>query len=267
MKDIFTGNTIEEAKNAAAEAFGVSRDLIAFSVIKEPKVGLFGKIKESAQIEAEYNPPTKADVVAAFLKNVLDKMGIENAGISFEETDDGISVELSGDGLDELIGKKGELIEALQYLSSLVSNKIDREYYRIVIDCGNFRERRREYLEKTAKKLAETVKKTGRTCSLEPMNPYERRIVHSAASEIEGVSTRSVGEEPYRKVLISSTEKKRFNSKSGGYKSKGGRRNGGRREKPKPHYDITTSFEKNYKKPKPEDDMDLGSGEYGKIDI
>ena len=98
------------------------------------------------------------------------------------------------------------------------------------------------------------------------MNPYERRIIHAAVSEIEGVTSRSVGEEPYRKVIISSTEKKPYRGGYKGGKGNGGRR-GGKRPRSKPHYDITTSFEKDYKKPKPEDDLDLGSGLYGKIEF
>lgn len=266
MKEIFTAASVEEAMLAAAESFGVERDKITFEIIEEPKKGLFGKIKGEAKVQAEYEPPTKTDVAAAYIKDILDKMGIENASVIPQEIENGVSFEINGDGFEELIGKKGELLDALQYLSSLVSNKIDREYFRITTDCNGFRERRREQLEKLAVKIANNVKKNGRTSALEPMNPYERRIIHAAVSEIEGVTSKSVGEEPYRKVIISSTEKKPY--RSGGYKGKGGgKRGNGRRSKPKPHYDITTSFEKDYKKPKPEDDLDLGSGLYGKIEF
>lgn len=265
MKEIFTAASVEEAKKKAVESFGAEEDKITFAILEEPKKGLFGKIKGEARVEAEYCPPTKTDVAAAYIMDILTKMGIENASVIPTESEGGVSFEINGDGFEELIGKKGDLLDALQYLSSLVCNKIDREYFRITTDCNGFRERRREQLEKLAVKIANGVKKNGRTSALEPMNPYERRIIHAAVSEIEGVTSKSVGEEPYRKVIISSTEKKTYR---GGYKGKGnGRKGGGRRSKPKPHYDITTSFEKDYKKPKPEDDLDLGSGLYGKIEF
>lgn len=207
----------------------------------------------------------KTEAAVNYIVNILEKMGLENVSAVPTEADGGIIIELSADGLSDMIGKKGELLDSLQYLSSLVCNRIDREYFRITTDSCGFRARRKAQLERLAHKLATNVKKSGRTHSLEPMNPYERRIIHAAVSEVEGVTSKSVGEEPYRKVVISSTEKKPRGDFKGG---KGGRRGGGRgHSKPKPHYDITTSFEKNYKKPKPEDDMDLGSGAYGKINF
>ena len=207
----------------------------------------------------------KTEAAVNYIVSILEKMGLENVSAVPTEADGGIIIELSADGLSDIIGKKGELLDSLQYLSSLVCNRIDREYFRITTDSCGFRARRKAQLERLAHKLATGVKKSGRTHSLEPMNPYERRIIHAAVSEVEGVTSKSVGEEPYRKVVISSTEKKPRGDFKGG---KGGRRGGGRGHgKPKPHYDITTSFEKNYKKPKPEDDMDLGSGVYGKIDF
>lgn len=302
MKEIFTAASVDEAKALAAESFGVSAEEIEFNVLEEPKKGLFGKIKGEAKVEAVYNAveaveaapaapaatvyeePTaeepaeaapavpasendaeKTEASVKYIRSILDKMGLSEVEIEASAAEGGVNIEIRGEEFYELIGKKGELLDALQYLSSLVCNKIDREYFRITTDCGGFRDRRKAQLERLAHKLANNVKKSGRTHSLEPMNPYERRIIHAAVSEVEGVTSKSVGEEPYRKVVISSTEKRPYN---GGYKGKGGRRGGNnRRSKPKPHYDITTSFEKNYKKPKPEDDMDLGSGAYGKIEF
>lgn len=266
MKEIFTAASVEEARAKAAESFGVEEEKIAFTVIEEPKKGLFGKIKGEAKVEAGYEPPTKTQAAQAYITELLTKMGIENISVVPTEIENGVNFEIGGDGFEEFIGKKGELLDALQYLSSLVCNKIDREYFRITTDCNGFRDRRREQLEKLAAKIAAGVKKTGRTSALEPMNPYERRIIHAAVSEIEGVTSRSVGEEPYRKVIISSTEKKPYRGGYKGGKGNGGRR-GGKRPRSKPHYDITTSFEKDYKKPKPEDDLDLGSGLYGKIEF
>ncbi len=265
MKEIFTAASVEEAKEKAAQAFEASIEDIEFTVIEEPKKGLFGKVKGDARVEATYEKPlTKADAAVGYIRDVLEKMGIENVSVVATDCDDGIDIEIGGDGFEDLIGRRGELLDALQYLSSLVCNKIDREYFRISTDCNGFRERRKEYLEETAVKIANSVKKSGRSRALEPMNPYERRIVHAAVSQVEGVTSKSRGDEPYRKVVISSTERRSYNSK-GGYRGKG--RKGGRGGKPKSHYDITTSFEKDYKRPKPEDDLDLGSGLYGKIEI
>lgn len=262
MKKVFTASTVEKAKLAASNVFGADVEKISFTVIEEPKKGLFGKIKGEAKVEAEY-VPSKSDIARSYMMSILDAMDIENVSIEVSEIENGAQFEINGDGFEELIGKKGELLDAMQYLSSLVCNKVDREYFRISTDCNGFRERRKHQLEQLAIKIANNVKKNGRTSALEPMNPYERRIIHAAVSEIEGVTSRSTGEEPYRKVIISSTEKK---FKDGGYRGKGGKRNSGRRDrKPKAHFDITTSFEKDYKKPKPEDNLDAGL--YGKIEF
>lgn len=262
MKQIFTAATVEEAKALAAKSFEVGEEKIVFNVLEEPKKGLFGKIKGEAKVEAEYTE-TKIDIALKYIKNVLNAMGIENVVITSEETEDGAQFEVNGDGFEELIGRKGELLDSLQYLASLASNKVDREYFRITLDCNGFRERRKEQIEELAKKIAEKVKKSGRSSALEPMNPYERRIVHAAVSEIEGVTSHSKGEEPYRKVIISSTTPRKYDDR-GGYKKNNRRRNGGRR-RPKA-FDISTSFEKDYKKPKPEDDM-TNSGLYSKIEF
>lgn len=282
MKKIFTAATIEDAKQAACAEFGASESEITFVVLEEPKKSLFGKLKVEAKVEAEYEPaaavveeeeapvsvkaadPAKVEIAKNYMLSLISAMGIENVEITVTDTENGALFEITGEEFEELIGKKGELLDALQYLSSLVCNKIDRDYFRVSTDCNGFRERRKTQLEELAKKIAANVKKNGRNSALEPMNPYERRIIHAAVSEIEGVTSRSTGEEPYRKVIISSTERRpRNNDFRGG---KGGRRGGGRRDrKPRAHYDITTSFEKDYKRPKPEDN--LNAGLYGKIEF
>ena len=299
MKKIFTAATIEEAKQAACTEFGASESEIRFTVLEEPKKSLFGKLKVEAKVEAEYefvtsaaavttevsgisestadttaasetaksvSDPVKAQNAKNYMLSLIKAMGIENAEITVTDTENGAMFEIKAEGFDELIGKKGELLDAFQYLASLVCNKIDRDYFRVSTDCNGFRDRRKTQLEELARKISANVKKNGRSSALEPMNPYERRIIHAAVSEIEGVTSRSTGEEPFRKVIISSTERRpRNNDFRGG---KGGRKgNGGRRNdrKPRAHYDITTSFEKDYKRPKPEDN--LNAGLYGKIEF
>lgn len=286
MKKIFTAATIEDAKQAACAEFGASESEIAFTVLEEPKKSLFGKLKVEAKVEAEYVPPvtvtetvsaeapaasvTPADPAKAqkakdYMLSLIRAMGIKNAEITVSDTENGAMFDISAEGFEEIIGKKGELLDAFQYLASLVCNKIDRDYFRVSTDCNGFREKRKAQLEELARKISANVKKNGRSSALEPMNPYERRIIHAAVSEIEGVTSRSTGEEPFRKVIISSTERRpRNNDFRGG---KGGRKGGGRRgdRKPRAHYDITTSFEKDYKRPKPEDN--LNAGLYGKIEF
>ena len=264
MKQVFTAATVEEAKQLAAEVFAVSADKISYRKKEKPKKGLFGKIKGEAKVEAEYNE-SKTDIAVRYIKSVLAAMNIENVTITADESEEGAVLEINGDGFEELLGKKGELLDSLQYLASLVCNKLDKDYFRISTDCNGFRERRKQQLEELAKKIANNVKKNGRSSALEPMNPYERRIIHAAVSEIEGVTSQSKGEEPYRKVIISSTNPRKFEDR-GGFKRGGrGRRNGGRGGRSK-GFDITTSFEKDYKKPKPEDSM-KGAGLYSKIEF
>lgn len=266
MKQTFTAATVEAAKAMAVSEFGVSEEKITFIVVEEPKKSLFGKMKGEAKVDAEYTE-TKTDIAVKYIKKVLTAMGIENVTVEESEIENGVALEINGDGFEELIGKKGELLDSLQYLASLVSNRIDREYFRITTDCNGFRERRKVQLEELARKIANNVKKNGRSSALEPMNPYERRIIHAAVSEIEGVQSQSKGEEPYRKVIISSTNPRRDDR--GGYRKGGkGRRKGGRRNNaPRSKgFDFTTSFEKEYKKPKPEDSM-TDAGLYSKIEF
>lgn len=270
MKQEFSAPTVEEAKVLAAQEFGVSEDKINFTVIEEPKKSLFGKVKGDAKVEAEYTE-TKTDITVKYIRRVLTGMGVENITIDVTEIENGISLEINGDGFSEMIGGKGELLDSLQYLASLVCNKVDREYFRITTDSNGFRERRKKQLEELAAKIANNVKKSGRSSALEPMNPYERRIIHAAVSEIDGVTSQSKGEDPYRKVIISSTNPRRGgrdfkrSGKGGNRRNGNGGRKGGRRPQ-STGFDFTTSFEKEYKKPKPEDSM-LGSGLYSKIDI
>lgn len=271
MKQIFNAKTVAEAKALAVSTFGVDEQRITFNILEEPRKGLFG-MKGEAKIEAEYEP-TKPEIAADYVKSVMSAMGIDGVDIAISDIEGGSSLDISGEGATGIIGRRGEVIDALQYLASLTANKSDKDYYRIALDCDDFRARRKVQLEELAKKMVAKAKRTGRTVALEPMNPYERRIIHAAVSEIEGATSRSTGEEPYRKVLISSTEKGTYNrgNKSGSGKKPGGRRNdrrsGGKREDFKARsLDISSSFEKDYKKPKPEDEM-LGAGLYSKIEF
>lgn len=264
MKKEFTANTVEEAKALAAAEFGVDASKITFTVIEEEKKGILGLGKKDAKIEAEYEP-SKAEVAADYIKEILSCMDID-AELSITENEEGAVIEITGDTTGAVIGRRGETLDAIQYLASMTANRSDKDYYRISLDSCGYREKRKAILEDLAHKIAKSVLRTGRTSTLEPMNPYERRIIHAAVSEIEGVTSKSIGEEPYRKVVISSVngrpERKPRNGKDG-YRKPRQKREGGTRTS----MDLMkTSFEKDYKKPKPEDSM-LGGELYGKIDL
>lgn len=236
MKQIFTAATVDEAKNKAAVEFGTEVEKITFTVLEEPKKGFFGKIKGEAKVEAEYEPETKvetvtekteaveekaevqeevkaeaewsdtlqkkADCAKEYILNVIKAMGIENTEIEVTKLENGALFEIKSEEFEKLIGKKGDILDSLQYLASLVCNRIDREYFRISTDCNGFRAKRKTQLEELARKIANNVKRSGRSSALEPMNPYERRIIHSALQNDKFVSTKSEGEEPFRHVVI-----------------------------------------------------------------
>ncbi|MGN0643212.1 MAG: RNA-binding cell elongation regulator Jag/EloR [Huintestinicola sp.] len=277
MKKEFTAKTVEEAKALAAAEFGVAAEEIKFDVIEEAKKGFLGIGSSDARISAEYEPhvPTKAEIASDYIKSILSAMNIE-AELNVTENEEGAVIDIVGDTTGAVIGRRGETLDAIQYLASMTANRSDKEYYRISLDSCGYREKRKAILEDLAHKIAKSVLRTGRTSTLEPMNPYERRIIHSAVSEIEGVTSKSIGEEPYRRVVISSVNGKpeggRYDKKNGGKKGYG--KNNSRRGK---NGEITsrssmdlmkTSFEKDYKKPKPEDTMfNDDGGLYGKIDL
>ncbi len=275
-KVTFTAKTIEEAKAMAAQEFGADESKIKFTVVEEPKKGLFGKIKGDARVEAVYEP-SKSEIAAEYIKTILKNMGIESS-VEVTENEDGAVINILGDTTGAVIGRRGETLDAIQYLASMAANRGDKEYLRITVDCCGYREKRKAILEELAVKISKTVIRTGRTSALEPMNPYERRIIHSTVANIEGVVSKSVGEEPFRKVVISSTapRKDRPGYNRGDRRDYGDRKDYGsrppRRDKKPGEYTprsmdmMKTSFEKDYKRPKPEDDL-IDGDLYGKIDI
>ena len=209
--------------------------------------------------ESLINPKVK--LATDYIKSILRAMDV-NVEFEIYQNETGSIVNLVSANNGTIIGRRGETLDALQYLCSIIANKGDKDYYRITIDCLGYRKKRKETLEQLAVKVAKSVLKTGRSQPLEPMNPYERRVIHSAVSGIEGVSSRSVGEEPYRKIIISSNS------------PRNSRRNGNNGKRPRNRdntnferrsVDLSTSFEKDYKRPKPEDE--ISGGLYGKIEL
>ena len=137
-----------------------------------------------------------------FLHNVLHAMGMEVKITYFIDSDGALSINMEGDNMGILIGKRGQTLDSLQYLTNRIANKSQEGYVRVKLDTENYRHRRKETLENLAKNIAYKVRKTRRPVSLEPMNPYERRVIHSALQGDRYVSTHSEGEEPYRRVVV-----------------------------------------------------------------
>ena len=198
--------TIEEAKNLAAEALGMPGAELQFEILQLPQkktLGLFGGSPARVRAYFKISPAQQA---AEYLKEILVRMGVPNPEIKIIEGEKGSTLEISGDNLGVIIGRRGETLDALQYLAGLVANRVDNSYYRITLNIGNYREKREQSLIGLAKKIARGAAKTGRKTSLEPMNPYERRIIHTAVQEVKGATSWSVGEEPYRHVIIGPSE-------------------------------------------------------------
>lgn len=198
-----------DAPQAKAAATKASKAAAAKSAPKSSKKPSKAQKPQTAQetsgVGADFTAPSRdADPVTAaetFLKSLFASMKLE---VNAEATLDGdeLTVNLEGDNMGIIIGKRGDTLDSIQYLTSLVVNRRTEDYIKVTIDTENYREKRREALIALSERLAAKVAKSGRKFTLEPMNPYERRIIHSNLQEYEGVSTYSIGTEPYRKVVI-----------------------------------------------------------------
>lgn len=203
---VATGRTVENALEKAYEEIGLSRDEAQFEILDLPRKGFLGFGGTPAKVRVFVDlSVSKAQCAVDYLREIFEKMGLDKVEIQLTENESCANIQLSGDAQGVLIGRRGETLDALQYLAGLVANRLEGDYYRIVVDSGNYREKREKTLENLAKKLSSQVMRTGRSVTLEPMNPYERRVIHATIQTIEGVSSSSVGEEPSRKVVISST--------------------------------------------------------------
>ncbi len=218
--------TIEEAKALALEELGVNEDKAQFEVLVQPekkKFGLFGGSLAKVRVFYEETP---TDIAKAYLADVLTKLGVTNVVIEATETEDGAEFDVNGDDIGFIIGHRGETLDALQYLTGLVVNHIHDEYFRVIINIGNYREKREKTLEVLGRKLAFRACKTGEKVSLEPMNPYERRIIHTAVQKVRGATSWSEGENLQRHVVIGPDRKKQsYGNRNGRYNSGYGNRN------------------------------------------
>ena len=228
----FSGKTVDDAITEACQEFTVTSDRLDYEVIDKGSSGFLGlgtkpalikarildenskkeessAAKESVSEKKEDKKESAAPAVKAetandpkeFLDKVFKAMKLD-VNVKVEQIGNDMNIELSGDEMGVLIGKRGQTLDSLQYLTSLVVNKGSNEYIRVKVDTENYRKRRKDTLENLAKNLAYKVKRTKRPVTLEPMNPYERRVIHSALQNDKYVSTHSEGEEPFRRVVI-----------------------------------------------------------------
>ena len=170
---------------------------------------------------------TLEDKAVDFLNSIFELMEIKSEiSVTYDEEEKTMNINIIGEDMGVLIGKRGQTLDSLQYLVSLVVNKESDDYIKIKLDTENYRERRKETLENLAKNIAYKVKKTRRSVSLEPMNPYERRIIHSALQNDKFVETHSEGDEPYRKIVVTLKKGVREYNRSYGYNRNGYRKGG-----------------------------------------
>lgn len=226
-----SAKTVEEAVQLALEELKADKEKVEVEILEQPAKGIFGIIgsklaRVRVTLKEEEAPEASADKKAEkpkvskeiritdytfekekarkFLREVLESMDIK-AEIRVRDTKEGLYINLSGPKMGVIIGRRGQTLDSLQYLVSLVVNKDkDRDsYVKVILDTEDYRRKREETLQRLAKRLALRVQKTGKRIELEPMNPYERRIIHSTLQGLEDITTFSEGEEPFRKVIIS----------------------------------------------------------------
>jgi len=196
-----TAKTVQEAIALALDELKIDQSKANIEILDEGTKGIFGIIgNKMAKVRVTVKE-TSGDVAKKFLLDVFEKMKV-NASIEVTEDDDTVSLMISGKDIGIVIGRRGETLDSLQYLTSLVINKSSEEYKRVVIDIENYRQKREETLIKLADRLAQKVVRYKKPITLEPMNPYERRIIHSSLQNNKYVETYSTGDEPNRKVVI-----------------------------------------------------------------
>ena len=198
----FSAKTVDDAITDACQKFTVSSDKLEYEVVEEGSSGFLGIGSKPAIIKARVKSSV-TDIAKDFLKDVFEALDmVVVVNVKYNESDRVMDIDLSGDDMGVLIGKRGQTLDSLQYLVSLVGNKDVEDYIRVKVDTENYRQRRKDTLENLAKNISYKVKRTKRAVSLEPMNPYERRIIHSALQNDKYVTTHSEGDEPFRHVVV-----------------------------------------------------------------
>ena len=198
----FSAKTVNDAITEACQKFVITSEKLEYEVIEEGSSGFLGIGSKPAIIKARVKSSVE-DTAKEFLNSVFEAMNLTVVvDIKYNEANNSMNIDLSGDEMGILIGKRGQTLDSLQYLVSLVINKDVENYIHVKVDTENYRQRRKETLENLAKNISYKVKRTKKPVSLEPMNPYERRIIHSALQNDKYVTTHSEGDEPYRHVVV-----------------------------------------------------------------
>ena len=216
---VVTAKTVEQAVENGALELGMKKEDVKFEVMELPKKGFLGLGAADAKVKVT-GEMAPADIASGFLDKIIKHMQIDAEVKIIEETETEIKMEIVGQGLGALIGYHGEILDSLQYLTYLAVNKGDTGEdsedggdkkksgaVKISIDIENYRAKREDTLKGLAKKMADRVQKYGRSVTLEPMNAYERRIIHAAIQDMDGVSTHSIGQDNERKIVISKANK------------------------------------------------------------
>lgn len=205
-----SAKTVDEAVLEALEKLETTSDKLEYEVVEKGSTGILGLFGSKPAIIKARRIITLEDIVRDFLDQMFDAMNmVVKVDYSYDEAEKEISIDLSGSDMGILIGKRGQTLDSLQYLVSLVANKNSDAYLRVKLDTENYRDKRKKTLETLAKNIAYKVKRTKRSVALEPMNPYERRIIHAALQNDKYVVTRSEGEDPFRHVVISLKREKK----------------------------------------------------------
>ena len=207
---IVTAKTVEEALENAAKELGVSVDAVEYTVLEEAKKGLFGIGATPAKVKVTY-APTAIDLAVAFVKTTLKNMHID-ATVTVSDTELGKKIDITGEAAGALIGHHGETLDSFQHLANLAANRTENKKEsvpKISVDIESYRAKREETLRALARRMAHKVVKYKRSVMLEPMNPYERRIIHAELQNFPGVNTNSIGSESNRKVVIYLDENKK----------------------------------------------------------
>lgn len=203
-KVIVSAKTVEEAVEEALGRLEATRDQVRISVLEEPRrgwFGLFGARPAKVEVERIVPPVNPVEQGLRFLREVLSTMGL-SLDVEVREESEAVTFDLRGEHLGLIIGRRGQTLDALQYLVNIVANRGAETRHRFILDAGGFRERRRKTLQELADRLARQVLRTGKEVKLEPMSPADRKVIHTRIQTVEGLTTYSEGEEPDRRVII-----------------------------------------------------------------
>ena len=204
MKSVeIKAKTVDEAVSQALSELNTTKENVEIEIIEESK-GLFGLLgSKEVKVRVTLLKEEEGAAAKEFLSNIFEKLGMDIELVEeYKEDEKKLDIELKGDNLGLLIGRRGETLDAIQYLTNIFVNKSTEDYIKVTIDAENYRERREDALVTLAKRTAQKATKYKKNMIIEPKNPYERRIIHEALQDFPGVTTYSIGEEPNRKVVV-----------------------------------------------------------------